>query len=165
MRATTRLFVSYAEKNAPLVSSLLDLLVPHFKASRANDYAVWDFHRLLAGERWHERIQAEIATCDFGLLFLSPEFLASSYITEQEIPPLLRRKGIIPVGLKPIDFQLHDLRSLDEYQLFRLRTARGQLRWYSGLRGADREAFAFELFRQIEARLASEKNAKESAVR
>jgi hypothetical protein len=155
MRHPARFFVSYARKDSRLVSGLLDLLAPLFKASRAIDYTVWEFRQLLVGERWDERIQAEIAACDFGLLCLSPEFLASDYIRENEIPALLRREGIVPVGLKPVDFKLHDWLTLDAYQRFRLRSPRGGERWFSELRGADRDAFALELFRQIEARLAA----------
>lgn len=154
MREQVRFFCSYASKDSRLVTSLLDLLLPHLDASRAFEYVVWEFHKLLAGERWHERVQEELAACDFGMLFLSPEFLASRYIRTDELPALLRREGIIPVGLKPVDFRLHDVRTLDEYQVFRLRTPRGQVRWFSELRGADRDAFALELFRQIEGRLA-----------
>jgi TIR domain len=155
MRQKIRFFCSYAEKDSQLVSAFLDALFPHFKASRAYEYAIWDFHRLLAGEPWHDRIQAEIAACDFGLLFLSPAFLASDYIAKEEIPPLMNREGIVPIGLKPVDFHLHDGQSLDDYQVFRFRTPRRGLCWFSELRGADREAFVFELFRQIEARLAA----------
>lgn len=154
MRKQVRFFCSCASRDSRLVTGLLDLLLPHMTASRRFEYDVWAFHKLLPGERWHERVQEEIERCDFGMLFLSPAFLSSDYIREHELPALLRRKGIIPVGVKPVDSGLHDLQSLDEYQLFRLRTPRGQLRFFSELRGADRDAFALELFRQIEGRLA-----------
>jgi TIR domain len=154
MRQSVRFFNSYAEKDSRLVEGMLELLEPHCTASRAYDYRFWDFHRLLAGERWDERIQSEIAACDFGLLLLSPRLLASRYIRENEVPALLQRRGVVPVGLKPLDFKLQDWLSLDALQLFRLRTPRGRLRCYSELRGADRDAFALELFRQIERRLA-----------
>lgn len=155
VRRPVRFFVSYAEKDARLVTGLLDLLQLNFKASKAHDYAVWEFHRLLVGERWHERIQEQIRNCDFGLLLLSPAFLASGYIKEYELPPLLAGGQIVPVGLKPVDFKLHASLSLDEYQVFRLRTTNGQW-WYSDLRVAShREAFALDLFRQIEAHLSA----------
>jgi hypothetical protein len=154
VRRPVRFFVSYAEKDARLVTGLLDLLAPHLKASAAHDYTIWDFRRLLVGERWHERIQEEIRNCDFGLLFLSPAFLASDYIKDHELPPLLAGGRIVPVGLKPLDFKLHACLSLDEYQVFRLRIPSGRY-WYSELRAQHREAFALELFRQIEARLSA----------
>lgn len=154
LRKEVRFFCSYASKDSRLVTSMLDLLLPHLDASRAFEYRVWEFHKLLAGERWHERVQEEVATCDFGMLFVSPEFLASRYIRTDELPALLRKERIIPVGLKPVDFKLSDVQPLDQYQIFRLRTPRGVLRWFSELRGADRDAFALELFRQIEGRLA-----------
>jgi hypothetical protein len=155
VRRPVRFLASYAEKDARLVTGLLDLLGPHLQASAAHEYVTWDFHRLLAGERWHERIQEEIRNCDFGLLFLSPEFLASEYIKEHELPPLLAGGRIVPVGLKPVDFKLHKCLSLDEYQVLRLRIPSGHARWYSELRGQHREAFVLELFRQIEARLSN----------
>jgi hypothetical protein len=155
VRRPVRFFVSYAEVDARLVKGLLDLLQSHFKASATYDYVAWDFHQLLAGERWHERIQEEIRNCDFGLLFLSPAFLASDYIKENELPPLLEGGRIVPVGLKPLDFKLHHCLSLDEYQVLRLRIPSGHARWYSELRGQHREAFALELFRQIEGRLST----------
>lgn len=153
MRKQVRFFCSYASKDSRLVRRLLDLLLPHLKASRDHEHVLWLDLQLRAGERWNERIQEELARCDFGMLFLSPEFLASDYIRTHEVPPLLGKR-IIPVGLKPVDSRHQDLQSLGDYQLFRLRTANGQLRWFSESRGADRDAFALELFRQIEGRLA-----------
>jgi hypothetical protein len=156
MTNSSRLFVCYAEKDSRLVSDLLDRLRPHFAASKSHAYAAWEFHRLLAGELWHERIQAEIAGAHVGLLCLSPEFLASPYIRSSEVPALLRHHKVVPVSLKPVDSKLHETFSLADYQWFRLRTASGRVRCYSELRGAaDRDAFALELFRQIEGRLAS----------
>ena len=75
------------------------------------------------------------------MLFLSPEFLASDYIKQHELAPLLRSKGILPIGLKPVDLKAHDLQALDDYQLFRLRTPRGEPRWFSELDRRNRDAF------------------------
>jgi hypothetical protein len=155
VRRPVRFFVSYARKDARLVQGLLDVLHIHFKASARYDYVAWDDRQLLAGERWDDRIREEIRSCDFGLLFLSPAFLASDYIKDNELPLLLDGGRIVPVGLKPIDFTLHQSLTLDEYQVFRLRTTKGQW-WYSDLRAAShREDFVLELFRQIEARLSA----------
>jgi hypothetical protein len=164
-RRTFQYFVAFAEKDSRPVSGLLDLLRLHFKASKANDYLEWECHRLLAGERWHDRIQEAIVACDFSLLCLSPAFLASDYVKEHEIPPLLQQGRIIPIGLKPYDGNLHQCLSLDERQVFRLRTTSGRLYWYSELRGSDREAFALDLFRQIEERLWDAPVSKEVFVR
>jgi hypothetical protein len=156
VRRPVRFFVSYAQKDARLVHGLLGLLAFHFKASARYDYSAWDDRQLIAGERWHERIQEEIRDCDFGLLFLSPAFLASDYIKESELPPLLAGGQIVPVSLKPVDFTLHKSLSLDAYQVFRLRTMNGRTWSYSELRvSSHREDFVLELFRQIEARLSS----------
>jgi hypothetical protein len=152
MRRPVTCFVSYASKDRAPVTRLLELLAPHLHSSRRCDYAPFEFSQLRAGERWHERLQAELRRCDFGLLCLSPEFLASGYITREELPHFLGERGkpFLPVGLKPLDFTYHDWRTLDQYQLFRL-----DGRWFSELRGARRDAFALELFRHVEDRLAA----------
>jgi hypothetical protein len=152
MAESPRFFISFAENDTGYVRPLLDFLTPHLRASRAFAYKTWEFHELLVGESWHDRIQDEIDHCDFGFLCISPAFLASDYITRHELPRFVGREGkpILPIGLKPIDFKLHDLKGLEAHQLFRL----GRKSFYSDLRTTERrEAFAFELFRQIEFRL------------
>lgn len=154
MRNGVRLFVSYAERNQKLVQDLLGRLRPHFAISRSHAYETWEFHDLLVGEDWHARIQTEIAASEVGMLCLSPDFFASNYIIENELLQIVREKKVIPVGLMPIDFKLHDLHSIEKLQIFRLRTARGDLRFYFELQTKQKEAFALELFRAVEMRLA-----------
>jgi len=74
---------------------------------------------------WRREIDAALARCDFGLLFLSPGFFASRFISGQELPHFLGlslgpdggigiRKPIVPVGLKavPLDGSA-DFKGLD----------------------------------------------------
>ena len=69
MRKQVRFFCSYASKDSRLVAGLLDLLLPHLKASREHEHEVWEFRKLVAGNRWHERVQEEIAACDLACSF------------------------------------------------------------------------------------------------
>lgn len=146
-------FVSYAERDARAAQALLEALGRHLAASKRVAYRVWEFHALLLGERWHERIQDEIARSDFGLLLLSPAFLTSAYIGAHELPRFVGRgdgvKPIVPVGLKPVDFERHDLKGLEAHQVFRL-----DGRFFAELPSSRRDAFAFALFQQIDDRVA-----------
>ncbi|HPS77268.1 MAG TPA: toll/interleukin-1 receptor domain-containing protein [Thermoanaerobaculaceae bacterium] len=149
MTRMTRVFASYASADEDLACRLLELLEEHLRASRRG-YGMWEFRRLLVGERWHERIQEEIAACDVGLLLLSPAFLASEYIARHELPHFVEGEGkpIVPVGLKLVDLARHDHKGLADYQVFRL-----DGRSFSQLRTPGRERFVLDLFRQIEARV------------
>ncbi len=152
MATTMRAFVSFAGGDRWLAATLLALLRVHLAAARRTRVEAWDFRDLLLGERWHERIQAEIAAARFGILLVSPRFLTRRYILEDELPHFVgaRAKPMMPVGLAPIDLERHDLKGLVEHQIFRYKG-----RFFSDLRGPAREAFALALFQQIDERVRS----------
>jgi hypothetical protein len=61
---------------------------------------------------------------------------------------------VIPVLLQPIDLDRHDLKGLQRMQIFRLDRPRfASPKAYGECSGAQRDQFALELFRQVEARL------------
>lgn len=152
MARTIRYFTSYAGNDSRLADTVLALLKPLFAASNRYWHAVWQYREhLLVGERWHQRLQAEAAGCHFGLLLVSPSFLASDYISRHELPHFVGDAGkpVIPVGLKPVDLQRHDLKGLEAHQIFRLDS-----HCFSELTTRQqRDRFAIALFAQIEDRL------------
>jgi hypothetical protein len=42
------------------------------------------------GDKWHDAIQEELDCAKVAVLLVSPDFLASSYITSNELPNMLR---------------------------------------------------------------------------
>ena len=79
-----RFFVSYAHDNAALVNALVKELSTHFRASRSYEVELWRDGHILIGEDWDARIKKEVEACDFGLFLVSPAFLASKYISNEE---------------------------------------------------------------------------------
>ena len=153
METKMRFFASYAAKDQAMADRLLEPLRTHLAASKRFAVTVWDFHRLLVGEQWHERILAELDRSNFGLLLLSPAFLTSQYIGEHELPRLVGNgeRPVIPVCLRLVDLERQGMKGLEHYQLFRLNG-----RTFSQLTtAAQRERFVFELYRQIEDRVMS----------
>ncbi len=108
------------------------------------------------GENWHAQIQQAIKECDFGLLLVSPAFLSSRYIAEHELPQFVNgQKMCMPVGLRTIDLANHDLRGLEDLQIFRYQSGGAESpRAFETYTSPNLQSdFALALFKQIKARL------------
>jgi TIR domain len=80
-------FVSYAHKDD---QSWLDSLLGHLDwLKRQHDVELWTDRDIEPGEGWHETIQSALDSAKVGILLVSPEFLASAYITSNELPRML----------------------------------------------------------------------------
>jgi len=64
----------------------------------------WHDRRIVAGECRRDEIAAAIEASDFGLLCITPAYLASRHVTEVELPALLERGVAIAVVLEAGDF-------------------------------------------------------------
>lgn len=156
MRKKVKFFVSYAHRNKMLVNSFLEKLNDVLAPSRKHDYALWNDSGLVIGEEWEKQIIEARDSCDFGLLLISPAFLASKFVTEKELPTFISgKKSSIPVMLQPVDFSRHDLKGLEKKQIFRLDyEGFKEPRAYGDCKNQRRETFVLELFRSIEDKLA-----------
>jgi hypothetical protein len=82
-------FVSYSHKDEaylrefrPYLKSLADRGLIDF----------WSDQRIEPSARWHDEIQAAMGSAAAAVLLVSQDFLASDYIREYELPPLLRAR-------------------------------------------------------------------------
>ena len=140
-------FLSYAHADAADVRRFEEVLRPLLVSSPQYEFRAWKDTGILAGERWREEIDGALRECRFGILCVSPNFLASGFITKAELPALLEKPLVVPVGLHPISFDGDmDLKGLAERQLFR--DSRGRTFDRCG-RMTSRREFAMELYRQI----------------
>jgi hypothetical protein len=155
MKQKIRYFVSYAHRNSALTQNFIKRLDDVLGPSKQFEYSRWEDTDLVLGDEWETQIIEAIKNCDFGLLLISPAFLASSFITKAELPKFVSGgKASVPVMLQPVDFDRHDLKGLEKRQIFRFAPKGSENpKAYSECKSHRRDAFVLELFRQIEKKL------------
>jgi hypothetical protein len=79
-------FVSYSHKDVAWLDLLTNELAPDIRNGRI-DY--FDDREIDPGELWDARIAGAIARARVAVLLVSPNFHASAYIMQRELPPLL----------------------------------------------------------------------------
>lgn len=102
-----KLFISYSHVD----TICLDRLLVHLKPlERANTVVCWSDKRLRTGDKWKTELERNLDEAVIAILLVSADFLASDFIVNNELPPLLVKadaKGlrILPVILKPCGFR------------------------------------------------------------
>src|ERR1700761_5734231 len=88
MSAPTRIFVSYSHKDSRWVNERKLVLAPLIRDERI---ALWDDDEISAGMQWRGEIEAQLRTANVGVLLVSANFLASQFISDVELPVILKR--------------------------------------------------------------------------
>ena len=141
-------FISYSHKD----KRWLDRLRVHLK--QLEDKGVidpWDDTRIKTGEKWRDEIKRAIVSAKVAVLLISADFLASDFISKNELPPLLaaeQTRGLIilPVIVSPSRFAQTE--SLSSFQAIN-----PSLKPLNGITKSKQEELFVKLTLEIEAAL------------
>ena len=113
-----KIFVSYSHKDEKFKDELVTMLAG---LQRRGIVDTWQDRRISPGDEWNKSIQDAMNECDLSLLLVSPDYIASRFIQEEEQPKLLERSKemqtrVIPIIIRPCKWQsepvLKDLQAL-----------------------------------------------------
>jgi hypothetical protein len=79
-------FLSYSHKDRKWLGELRTMLAPLVRDSLID---VWWDGDIEPSERWREEIDKALASARIGVLLVSPNFLASDFISQNELPYLI----------------------------------------------------------------------------
>ena len=102
-------FVSYCHADAAWLERVKIHLRP---LVRQTGLDLWDDSRISPGQSWHEEISKALARARVAILLISADFLASDFVVDNELPPLLHRAAgggllIVPLIVSHCLFREH----------------------------------------------------------
>jgi hypothetical protein len=100
------IFVSYSHSDMEYLERLKVHLKPFEKKGQID---LWADTKIKAGDKWKEKINIALDKSVIAILLISADFLASDFIVDNELPPILKTaeekgKVIVPLIVKPCRF-------------------------------------------------------------
>jgi hypothetical protein len=111
----TGVFISYAHED----SEFVDEMRPHLKILEKRGIVCWNDTKLKSGEKWDARIKEEMSKAKVIVFLVSASFLASDYISRDELPPALtaaESEGAELLWIPARTCDLDDEKSITQYQ-------------------------------------------------
>jgi internalin A len=113
--ANMKIFVSYSHADSEWLTKLQTHLKPF---TRNGSIDLWDDTRIRPGDEWQTEIETALAAAKIAILLVSPNFMASDFIADNELPPLLdaaKAKGVTILWI-PISHSSYKETEFRKYQ-------------------------------------------------
>jgi hypothetical protein len=146
-----KVFISYSHRDTRWISRLEVHLKPIVDSGLILH---WHDRRIVPGAKWREEIKVAIEAAKIAILLVSADFLASEFISRNELPPLLKASEargchILPIIVSPCRFTR--IAALAEFQAVNLAS-----RPLSAMKAHEREALFLRVADTIETILQSD---------
>lgn len=138
-------FISYSHVDKEYLNRLMVHLKPLEKKGLID---VWKDTDIQTGDKWREEIDKALSNANIAILLLSADFMASDFIIENELPPLLAKAEV--KGTKIVPIILTPCRFLREASLNRFQAANLPHEPLSSMGEVDRETIYDKISADIE---------------
>ncbi len=106
-----RIFVSYSHKDKRWLKDFRSHIQPLIRGGHID---AWDDSKIAPGQEWHKEITTAIEAADIAVLLVSPDFLDSEFIANEELPRLLAgRKTVFWIAIRHSNYAVT---SIAKYQ-------------------------------------------------
>jgi hypothetical protein len=110
-----QVFICYSHKDDRWLADLQTHLKPYV---RSGSVTAWSDKQIAPGSKWFPEIKAALASTKVAVLLVTPSFLASEFIHEHELTPLLKEaeKGNVCIIWIPVSACSYKETPLKDYQ-------------------------------------------------
>ena len=111
-----QVFICYSHKDKRWLDDLQTHLKPHV---RNGSITAWSDKQIVPGSKWFSEIKVALASTKVAVLLVTPNFLASDFIHEHELTPLLKEaeKGDVRIIWIPVRACSYKETALKDYQV------------------------------------------------
>jgi hypothetical protein len=113
--SVTHIFISYSHADKSWLDRLKVQLKPY---EREFSLDIWDDRKIKPGAQWKKEIEEALNAAKVAVLLVTPDFLASEFIANEELPPLLDRakRGGVTIFWIATAASSYHVTAINEYQ-------------------------------------------------
>jgi hypothetical protein len=109
------IFLSYSHSDKAWFDRLILHLTPLLRSRRI---AIWSDRDIKPGDNWQAEIADALTLANVAVLLVSPNYIASDFIANHELPPLLEKaqKGGVKILWIAVSSSLYEETDIEKYQ-------------------------------------------------